>query len=231
MSGNYFIHNLYPLQDSVLRLIMEVDDSFYLTGGTALGRHYLHHRYSDDLDLFVNRNIDFKKLTDVILSRIKTNYPETEVSLLSEDFARIYIHHSNHSLKIEFINDVLFHAGEIQAAGFFHRIDSWQNILSNKVCALPRDEAKDLADMIFLSLNFSFTWTTIIGYAREKDLWVNEIEVSRRIQQSDTMRLKKIFWVKEPDYEHLHDICQVIAKDIIAGKENSLASVSGGSNA
>jgi len=42
---------------------MEVDDSFYLTGGTALGRHYLKHRYSDDLDLFVNRNNDFKQLT------------------------------------------------------------------------------------------------------------------------------------------------------------------------
>jgi len=69
---------------------MEVDDSFYLTGGTALGRHYLNHRYSDDLDLFVNRNTDFKKLTDVIISRIKTHYPRTDIVLSGEDFARIF---------------------------------------------------------------------------------------------------------------------------------------------
>jgi hypothetical protein len=223
MSGNYFIHNLYPFQDSVLKLIMEVDDSFYLTGDTALGRHYLKHRYSDDLDLFVNRNTDFKKLTDVIISRLKQHYRGTEIVLSGEDFARIFIPYNKHRLKMEFVNDVLFHTGEIQVAGFFHRIDSWQNILSNKICALPRGEVKDIADLIFLSMNYRFTWKTVIGYAREKDMWVNEIEVSQMIRRADTQRLKKISWVKEPDYDQLQKICQVIAKDIIAGEENSLA--------
>jgi hypothetical protein len=204
MSGNYFIHNLYPFQDSVLKLIMEVDDS-------------------DDLDLFVNRRDDFKELTEVIISRIKAYYPGTETALLGKDYARIFIVDSQHRLKTEFVNDVLFHAEDIQVAGFFHRIDSWQNILSNKVCALPRDEAKDLADLIYLSLNYSFTWETIIGYAREKDIWVNEIEVSQMVQKADTQRLKKIHWIKEPDYDQLQKICQVIAKDIIAGEENSFA--------
>jgi predicted nucleotidyltransferase component of viral defense system len=223
MSGNYFIHNLYPFQDTVLKLVMEVDDSFYLTGGTALGRHYLGHRYSDDLDLFVNRNVDFNKLADAIISRIKKHYPRTQVVLSSEDFARIFIDAGKHRLKIEFVNDVLFHTGEIQVAGFFKRIDSWQNILSNKICALPRDEAKDLADLIFLSMKYSFTWQTVIGHAREKDMWVNEIEVSRMIQKADTRRLKKLNWVKEPDYDLLQKACQAIAKDIIAGGANSLA--------
>jgi len=31
---------------------------FYLTGGTALSRGYFNHRYSDDLDLFVNNHKD-----------------------------------------------------------------------------------------------------------------------------------------------------------------------------
>ena len=60
MSEKYYINNLYPFQDLVLKLIMNIDDTFYLTGGTALGRYYLKHRYSDDLDLFVNRKNDFK---------------------------------------------------------------------------------------------------------------------------------------------------------------------------
>jgi hypothetical protein len=37
-----------------LRVITACDTDFYLTGGTALSRVYLHHRFSDDLDLFVN---------------------------------------------------------------------------------------------------------------------------------------------------------------------------------
>jgi len=32
-----YTNNQYPFQDSVLKLIMKVDDTFYLTGGTALG--------------------------------------------------------------------------------------------------------------------------------------------------------------------------------------------------
>ncbi|MFH1146292.1 MAG: nucleotidyl transferase AbiEii/AbiGii toxin family protein [Pseudomonadota bacterium] len=36
---------------------------FYLTGGTALSRHYFAHRYSDNLDLFVNKDPDFNVYT------------------------------------------------------------------------------------------------------------------------------------------------------------------------
>ena len=54
----YFDH-LYPLQNEVLRLITELDTGFYLSGGTAASRGYLHHRFSDDLDLFVNDDSRF----------------------------------------------------------------------------------------------------------------------------------------------------------------------------
>ncbi len=223
MSENYYINNLYSVQDLVLKLIMRVDNTFYLTGGTALGRHYLKHRYSDDLDLFVNRNNDFKQLTDIIISQLKKHFPGIEIALLSEDFARIFIHYKEHRLKIEFVNDVLFHTGEIQSANFFHKIDSWENILSNKICALSRDEAKDVADLIFLSMKYHFTWETIVNYAREKDTWVNEIEVSQLLYRFDTQRFTKINWIKEPEYDYMQKVCQIIAKDIINGGENSLA--------
>jgi len=74
MSENYYINNLYPFQDLVLKLIMKVDDAFYLTGGTALGRHYLKHRYSDDLDFFVNRENNFKQLSNKIISQLQSEF-------------------------------------------------------------------------------------------------------------------------------------------------------------
>lgn len=222
MSENYFINNLYPFQDSVLKLIMKVDNTFYLTGGTALGRYYLKHRYSDDLDFFVNRESNFKQLANTIISQLQNHFSDIEIALLSEDFARIFVHNEEYPLKIEFVNDVLFHSGEIQSANFFHRIDSWGNILSNKICALSRDEAKDIADLIFLSMKYAFTWETMINYARQKDTWVNEIEVSQSVYNFDTRRLTNINWIKEPEYENMQDVCKIIAKDIIDGGENSL---------
>lgn len=45
---------LTPLQKPFLRRFfqLEVGRSFFLTGGTALAAFYLHHRLSEDLDLF-----------------------------------------------------------------------------------------------------------------------------------------------------------------------------------
>lgn len=50
----FYFDVLYPFQDSVIKAINQVDTGFYLTGGTAASRGYLEHRFSDDLDYFVN---------------------------------------------------------------------------------------------------------------------------------------------------------------------------------
>ena len=55
MHEDYYQKNLYPLQDKVLQIIGAVDNNFYLTGGTALSRAYLHHRFSDDLFFLLTR--------------------------------------------------------------------------------------------------------------------------------------------------------------------------------
>ena len=52
---------LYLLQDKFLSWWVALDLPFYLTGGTALGRFYLNHRYSEDLDFFVNNEPEFSK--------------------------------------------------------------------------------------------------------------------------------------------------------------------------
>src|SRR5690349_4616169 len=54
MDKAFYFDKLYPFQDQVLRILREVETGFYLTGGTAASRGYLHHRLSDDLDFFVN---------------------------------------------------------------------------------------------------------------------------------------------------------------------------------
>ena len=55
----FYTKLLYPLQDKVLRILETIETKFYLIGGTALSRNYLEHRFSDDLDFFANRILDF----------------------------------------------------------------------------------------------------------------------------------------------------------------------------
>ena len=52
--ADFYLERLYPMQDRVLSRLAPIETGFYLTGGTAASRGYLHHRFSDDLDFFVN---------------------------------------------------------------------------------------------------------------------------------------------------------------------------------
>ena len=56
---DYYFDTLYPLQDEVLAVLAGLETGFYLTGGTAASRLYLQHRFSDDLDFFVNDQPEF----------------------------------------------------------------------------------------------------------------------------------------------------------------------------
>lgn len=55
----FYFDVLYPYQDLVIKAINQADTGFYLTGGTAASRAYLRHRFSDDLDYFVNDDDHF----------------------------------------------------------------------------------------------------------------------------------------------------------------------------
>ena len=58
-SAAFYEEILYPLQTGVLSALASCSGPFYLTGGAALHRHYFSDRYSDDLDLFAEREPEF----------------------------------------------------------------------------------------------------------------------------------------------------------------------------
>jgi len=92
MTENHYQNALYPLQNYILSLINKLDLPFYLTGGTALSRHYLFHRYSDDLDLFVNEHSEFRLLIDAIDRCFQHNKVDYRALSRSDDFVRMEIH-------------------------------------------------------------------------------------------------------------------------------------------
>jgi predicted nucleotidyltransferase component of viral defense system len=223
MQEKFYTKKLYPLQDDVLKLIENESTGFYLGGGTALSRHYLDHRFSDDLDFFQNDSDDFKKDATKIINSLKSRYEENcNVTLLEEKFVRIFIKQIDFSLKIEMINDVPFHHENFVSGIIFNRIDSWQNIFSNKISALQRNEPKDIADILFLCRKYSFNWQDMIEAAKMKDMWVNELEVSSHINSFSVDSLHSLLWIAKPDFKKLSEMLKIISKEILLAADNSI---------
>jgi predicted nucleotidyltransferase component of viral defense system len=222
-SPKYYEQILYPLQDKVLKALNDLDTGFYLTGGTALSRAYLKHRYSDDLDFFINSTDDFdiqvKRSVDALESVFQK---KTEVTLTSDTFVRMFINDNDASLKLEFVNDVLFRQGEPIETELFKRTDTIRNILSNKISALSRREAKDLVDIIEIAKKYSFNWKEIIAEAKMKDMWVDESEVMLIIKEFPLSRLEEIKWVESYNPEKFKQSLTIILNDLFTGRDNSL---------
>jgi len=221
MQKEYYQNNLYPLQDMVMDLMGGLSNEFYLTGGTALSRYFLNHRYSDDLDFFTNRDEGFRINSDAFISLLKRNFENVKVELASIDFIRLIIKQYNIELKIELINDVAYHFNGLHQ--YKCKVDNWQNILSNKITAISRNSPKDFADILFIAQKFYFNWIDIFDQAKEKDTWGNELEIASIIDEFQTNRLKDVKWVNEYlDFTEFEKYFKLIAKDILRGGDNSL---------
>ncbi|MCD4680290.1 MAG: nucleotidyl transferase AbiEii/AbiGii toxin family protein [Bacteroidales bacterium] len=105
---------LYQLQDKFLNFWKTINTPFYLTGGTALGRFYLDHRYSEDLDFFVNNDKNYKQYINTIYKTINKVFSfDVENNLFYDDFTRLFIIDSDISLKLEFVNDIPYRTDKI----------------------------------------------------------------------------------------------------------------------
>ena len=88
----FFFDVLYPFQDRVLQVLRPVETGFYLTDGTAASRGYLNHRFSDDLDLFINDDDRFGLWVErSIQALIHQPDWQCQVLLNEERFARLNI--------------------------------------------------------------------------------------------------------------------------------------------
>lgn len=222
MPDKFYQNKLYPFQEEVLKAVESLGVDFYLTGGTALSRCYLEHRYSDDLDFFVNDHPNYKNQCNAVINIFKQSKWECEVVTTSESFVRVFLEDHSFPMKIDFVNDVPFHYGKIEGFHIFHRVDNWRNILSNKISALSRMEVKDVADILFIAQRYSFEWEDLIGEAKEKDLWVEPLEICRLIKDFPADSLMNIKWINPIDIEEVKDHVTVLHDDIFFGRENSL---------
>jgi len=233
VSGKFYEKSLYPLQNGVLSIVQNAKTPFFLTGGTALSRHYTHHRYSDDLDFFASSDRQYTEHVNTIIQKL-IEAENTGIFILDRTslnkgkaYTQLFIINSKQNeieLKVEFINDVAAHYGSLFCDPVLGQIDSLRNILSNKLTALFRSEPKDIADIHAIALQQRFNWRDIVEEAKSKEVGVNPEVIYDILNSFPIKYLDTIKWISQPDTDTFKHQIQTIADDILYGRNNTLAS-------
>jgi hypothetical protein len=219
MDKSFYFDTLYPLQDRVLQILSGLDTELYLSGGTASSRGYLHHRFSDDLDLFVNDKPAFTLWADRLIQALgKVPDWKIEISLREQRFVRASLSDTRTVLKIEMINDVPSHIGEFRLDPVLGKLDSPENILANKVTALvDREEPKDMADIWGFCCRMGLSLSTALEDAESKAAGIFPAEVARRLCSATRDDWKLVRWIEAPDSDQFISDLLRLGEGLILG--------------
>jgi len=159
---------LTPLQSNFLDEFFHHTQDFYLTGGTALSAFYLHHRFSEDIDLFTQQDEAFQSIEPLINKTCSRLQVESTPVRITTYFKHFQIGTEDAPLTLHFSRDYATH---IKPPNLISNllIDSIEDITANKICAaLGRTEIKDLIDLYFLH-QAGYTISNYFELAQHKD--------------------------------------------------------------
>ncbi|HLF86392.1 MAG TPA: nucleotidyl transferase AbiEii/AbiGii toxin family protein [Nitrospiria bacterium] len=214
MPAGYYDKVLYPIQNKVIGFFK--DTPFYLTGGTALSRGYYNHRYSDDLDYFVNDHPDFLRMAERQINKLGAAFEDLTVVARDTNFIRLFV--SPERLKIEMINDVPSHVGSLVKDSILGIIDSKENILANKLTALiDRTLPKDIVDTYFLLKDGLDIKRALID-AESKAAGIAPLLVAKILFDFDYSTLDTVIkWVEPVDSLTISRFLTAISEKIVRG--------------
>jgi hypothetical protein len=79
-------------------------------------------------------------------------------------------------------------------------------------------------DVLFIADRYAFSWEDILVDAKEKDLWVEPIEICRVIESFPSKLLSAIKWIQKCDISRMTQMTRRLRDDIFYGNDNSLIS-------
>ena len=167
---------LTPKQSEFLELAQsdsQIVKHFYLTGGTALAEFYLHHRLSEDIDLFSENSEVNQSVTDAFLKKIsaKLKIKNVERSQFLGLFSYILTYTDNHKLKVDFNYYPFLRIEKSKKIGNL-KIDSLIDIAANKVHTLfMKPRTRDYIDLFFIFKNEKMDLNQLILLAKAKFDW------------------------------------------------------------
>ena len=173
---------LSNLQNDFLREFFGRDNRFYLTGGAALVGFYLGHRETNDLDLFTLEN-EIENGFIIVRDVAKQLGASVEAIQTAPDFRRLLVKRGDEAVVVDLAREYVFQLEPEQREINGIRIDSPEEILANKLCALlSRSEIRDLVDVRELE-NAGFNLENALAVARKKDTGLTAAQLSWVLNQ------------------------------------------------
>ena len=220
-----------------MSIVRKLNTPFYLTGGTALSRHYFNHRFSDDLDLFVNDDPSYDRHISQIFQALEKGQKSGEFTIdyqrqrKEEYYTQFFLTKETAQsdrpveLKLDLINDLAAHYGDFEQSETLGLIDSWRNILSNKLAAIFRYEAKDFVDIWMIAKEKKFLWKEIIREAKTKEAGIEPVVIVEILKSFPSEVLPSVKWDMKVDEKSFIADLSTIADDIFKGNENTLGNL------
>ncbi len=159
---------LNNLQNDFLKAFFAHENRFFLSGGAALVGFYLGHRETHDLDLFTLENeIDNGfRLVNQVANELNAS---VEAIQTSPDFRRLLVKRNDEAIVIDLVREYVFQVSQVKPIINGIRVDSPEEILANKLCALlSRSEIRDLIDVQALE-KAGFNLENALEVAAKKD--------------------------------------------------------------
>lgn len=159
---------LDSLQNDFLREFFDRESSFYLTGGAALVGFYLGHRKTQDLDLFTLED-EIADGAKIVRETANSLGATIESIITAPEFRRILVKRGDEAVIVDLVRESVFQIEPDKREINGIRIDSPEEILANKLCALlSRSEIRDLIDVRELE-KAGFDLETALQVAAKKD--------------------------------------------------------------
>jgi hypothetical protein len=143
--------DLTALQRDVLVAFFARERGFFLTGGAALVGFYLHHRPTDDLDLFTDRQDSFERGRHAVGAVAASLGARIDVRMDAPDFKRYALTRGSDLVVVDLVHDRVPQLVPDKPEVDGIRIDAIDEILANKLTTLvSRQEERDIIDVCCL---------------------------------------------------------------------------------
>lgn len=143
---------LNELQKEFLERFFKHDSRFFLTGGAALVGFYLHHRQTDDVDLFTLEN-EIERGFRLVNEVAREMGASVESLQTSPDFRRLLLLRGERAIVVDLVHEYVYQIDRDKSVINGIRLDTPEEILANKLCALlSRSEIRDLVDVRALEI-------------------------------------------------------------------------------
>jgi predicted nucleotidyltransferase component of viral defense system len=190
-------------------------ERFVLTGGTALAAYYLHHRLSEDLDLFTLDSEAFEQVAPSARSLAEALDATCDDRRLSPHLHQAFFSRGDEQVKIDIVLDVGPWFGTPRDFGGI-RVDALENIAANKIVAtFGRATPRDFADLYFILKETDLALDDLLDMAKQKDTGLHEFYLAGWIHQEAPKLRTLPSMIKPLDIETLRQFGEELARQIM----------------